>query len=295
MNKILSDLSGKIDRRIIDALAAVKSAADSLGISFFVVGATARDLILTHCYGIQTTRMTRDIDLGVEVEDWIHFQQLKDALTATGRMSPAREIHRLLFDSLAIDIVPFGKITIEGGRISWPPEHAVFMGTGGFKEAFDFAVTVRLSTEPELDIKLPTLAGLALMKISSWKDGYPLRKRDAEDLLLIMQKYDEAGNMDRLYTQEQDLLKEEGFDTRDAAIRLLGRDMATMAQHDTLNTVRAILEEETRADSQFRLVGDMIRSMSNQESDSDEVFSQLVKLKQGFIEGLPKSAPPSRI
>jgi predicted nucleotidyltransferase len=122
-----------------------------------------------------------------------------------------------------------------------------------------------------------------------------LRKRDAEDLLLIMQKYDEAGNMDRLYTQEQDLLKEEGFDTRDAAIRLLGRDMATMAQHDTLNTVRAILEEETRADSQFRLVGDMIRSMSNQESDSDEVFSQLVKLKQGFIEGLPKSAPPSRI
>jgi len=293
MKKIFCDLSGKIDRRILEALTAVKTAADSLGISFFMVGATARDFILTHCYGIQTARMTRDIDLGVEVEDWKQFQQLKEALIATGRISPAREVHRLLFDFLTIDLVPFGKITSEGGRISWPPEHAIFMGIAGFKEAYKFAVTVRLSTEPELDIKLPTLAGLALMKIVSWRDGYPLRKRDAEDLLFIMQKYDEAGNLDRLYTHEQDLLKEEGFDTMEAAIRLLGRDMARIALPDTLNTVRAILDEETRAESQYRLAGDMIRGISNRESIFDEVFSQLVKLRQGFIEGLPRSAPPS--
>ena len=80
---------------------------------------------------------------------------------------------------------------------------------------------------------------------------------------------------------------------RDAAIRLLGRDMARIALPDTLNTVRAILNEETRAESQYRLAGDMIRGISNRESIFDEVFSQLVKLRQGFIEGLPRSAPPS--
>jgi predicted nucleotidyltransferase len=32
------------------------------------------------------------------------------------------------------------------------------------------------------------------MKLISWKEKYPTRKRDAEDFLFIMNKYDEAGN-----------------------------------------------------------------------------------------------------
>ena len=64
MNNILFDLSGKIDRQTIDALAAVKKIADSLNIRFFIVGATARNIILKHCYGIESSRRTEDIDLG---------------------------------------------------------------------------------------------------------------------------------------------------------------------------------------------------------------------------------------
>ena len=76
----------------------------------------------------------------------------------------------------------------------------------GFREAYEYSITVRLSTTPELDIKLPTLPGLALMKIVSWREKYPERPKDAEDLLLIMKKYEDAGNRDRLYDTEQDLL-----------------------------------------------------------------------------------------
>jgi predicted nucleotidyltransferase len=156
--------------------------------------------------------MTRDIDLGVEVADWEQFNQLKGSLLATGKFSSARERHRLKFDSVPVDIVPFDAITDDRGRISWPPEHEVFMSLLGFREAFEYSITVRLSSAPELDIRLPTLSGLALMKLISWKEGYPGRQRDAEDLLLIMRKYEEAGNLDRLYDREKSLLEEESIE-----------------------------------------------------------------------------------
>jgi predicted nucleotidyltransferase len=87
MSKILFDLSGKIEQKTIEALSALKSVADSLKISFFVVGASARDFILEHCYGIKLRRMTKDIDLGVEVASWEQFRQLTESLMATGKFS----------------------------------------------------------------------------------------------------------------------------------------------------------------------------------------------------------------
>ena len=65
MTEILFDLSGKIDQEKLEALSLLKKVADSLSIPFFVVGASARDFILEHCYNIRSPRMTQDIDLGV--------------------------------------------------------------------------------------------------------------------------------------------------------------------------------------------------------------------------------------
>jgi predicted nucleotidyltransferase len=70
MSKIFFDLSGKIDQQTVAALFAVKKEADALNIPFFIVGASARDIILRHCYGIEPQRMTTDIDIGVEVASW---------------------------------------------------------------------------------------------------------------------------------------------------------------------------------------------------------------------------------
>jgi predicted nucleotidyltransferase len=284
MSNILFNLSGKIDQQTIAALSLVKEVADSLSIPFFVVGASARDIILKHCYGIEPPRITRDIDLGVEVAGWEQFNQLRESLLSMGKFSSTSQRHRLQFDSVLIDIVPFGAITDERRQISWPPEHEIFMSMVGFKEAYEYSVTVRLSSAPELDIKVPTLPGLALMKIISWKEGHPERQKDAEDLLLIMQKYEEAGNFDRLYEKEQSLLEEENFDTRYASIRLLGRDLAMMADPYTLDTVRTILGEETGQRSQYRLVTDMIRGTVASDTKFDEILSQLEKLRQGLVE-----------
>ncbi len=75
MTKLL-DLSGKIDEptvRLYEVLTAVTS---SLGIPFFLVGATARDTILEHGFGIQGSRATKDVDIGVRVSGWDEFSKL---------------------------------------------------------------------------------------------------------------------------------------------------------------------------------------------------------------------------
>jgi predicted nucleotidyltransferase len=91
MSNILFNLSGKIDQQTIETLSTVKKVADSLHISFFVVGASARDFILEHCYGIRPRRVTKDIDLGVEVANWEQFNQLKASLIAIGKFSPDKK------------------------------------------------------------------------------------------------------------------------------------------------------------------------------------------------------------
>ena len=284
MTNILFNLSGKIEKPIVAALYLFKRIADSLGIPFFIVGAFSRDLILKHRYGIEPRRKTGDVDLGVEVANWKQFEKLKESLIETGRFCLTPEKHRLRCGAILIDILPFGPITDKDKKISWPPEHEVIMSMVGFEEAYEYSITSRLNSDPELDIKMASLAGLAIMKLISWNEKYPNRKRDAEDLLFIMNKYAEAGNSERLYEEDLSLLQEENFDTKLAGTRLLGRDMAKISDLRTVQIIKGILDAETKELSQYKLATDMIRETGMAEVRFDEILLQLEKLKRGIVE-----------
>lgn len=111
MSKNLLNLSGKINHvlvEIFDIFADVAAAKDA---RYFVVGATARDMILSYGHGIANKRATADIDMGVKVVDWEEFHILKAGLTSTGQFKATSSMHRLLYKhDLPIDIIPFGPI-----------------------------------------------------------------------------------------------------------------------------------------------------------------------------------------
>jgi predicted nucleotidyltransferase len=283
MNNISLNLSGKIKPAYLDVLSLVKRVADSLGIPFFLIGATARDFILAHFHGIKTSRMTRDIDFGFEIADWDQFGKLTDALLATGEIIVTKEKQRFLFGNIPVDIIPFGPIVDAAKRISWPPEHEIFMSMLGFDEAYKYSVSARLSSEPELVIKIPTLAGLSLMKLVSWDERYPAGSKDAEDLLFIMQHYDEAGNTDRLYEEEILSLAAEGFDNRLAGIKLLGKDMVRIASPETATVIKGILARETSNGSPYRLIIDMDKS-NPLRNKFDLILQYVEKLQEGFCQ-----------
>ena len=70
MNNILLNVSAKIDRLQQALLDILTNEAERLGLSLFITGAAARDLILEYGYGIHPARKTGDIDFGVAVNSW---------------------------------------------------------------------------------------------------------------------------------------------------------------------------------------------------------------------------------
>jgi predicted nucleotidyltransferase len=280
MSNISFDISGKIKTSsYVDALLAIKEIAEHLDIPFFIVGATARDFLLEYLHHIKAPRMTTDIDLGVRVPDWEKFEALTDSMLAGDKFTKAKEKQRYIYNDVFIDIVPFGDISDENKNVKWPPEHEIILSTLGFDEAYEFSVLFRLSSDPLLEVKVPTIPGLAIMKLISWDEKYPDRTRDAEDLLFIMENYEYVIGLN-IYENEDTLLKEEGFDNKVACIRLLGRDMAKISNTDTLNKIKEILSCETDEKSQYRLIPNMI----NVHNDFEKVLSLLNKLKQGVLE-----------
>jgi len=275
----------------MEVLQRVNQVTTTLGLRFFVVGAMARDIVLEYCRAIRPARGTRDLDIGVEVAGWEEFQRLSDGLVATGKFTATREPQTFRAGLFRVDIVPSGGVAESGGRISWPPGHEVFMSTMGFEEAYESAMILRLNDQPVLDVKVPTIPGLSLMKVISWHDRYPERPKDAEDLLFLMDHYAEAGNEERLFENENEILQAEGFDLVMAGIRLLGRDMAATANDATGGAVASILNNEIEEQHQYKLVQDMIMG-ARIFDEFNETLEKLKKLAAGFNEGFDRKRDP---
>ena len=287
MNNISIDISGRIDPEKVLVLRVINDVAKELNINFFVVGAFARDVIFEHIHRISAPRMTEDIDIGIEVESWKEYKHLTDTLIEHGHFSPTNLPHRFSASSFStfIDIVPYGEISDENKRISWPPNHNIIMSLLGFEEAYRSALNVRLSNEQPVDILIPSVPALALLKIISWDDAYPERERDAFDLLFILEKYNSIDDIqNKLYETHVPLLTEEEFDLKLASVRLLGREIAQLSSTETVRTVETILDRETNEDQELRMLSQMVKGGSLQSTRFNTALQLLKKLLQGIRE-----------
>jgi predicted nucleotidyltransferase len=248
MTPISHNLVEKLDGNIVNILSAIDAIADEMDIPFFVVGATARDILLQHAYEIHSARATIDIDIGVSVSDWDQFKTLKDALANSGPFTSSKATQRLSYkNNFPVDIVPFGKISTNDGSISWPPEYDVVMSIVGFRDCYQHAISVLIRKNPDLVVKVVSLAGLAILKIVSWDDDVERRGKDAGDLYFIIRNCIEAGNMDRFFEKDSDILKKEGSDYDLSSARFLGREISRMASSSTKVKLVEILEREASA------------------------------------------------
>ncbi len=129
MKNILYNLSEKIDPVVAEVLQIIDQEASSRGLLYFVVGATARDILLHHCHDIRCNRLTRDLDIGVEVSGWDEFSRLSEALVATGRFTATREAFREVGETnwraaepVLRDELPRESFTLAYSRMKWVPE-----------------------------------------------------------------------------------------------------------------------------------------------------------------------------
>jgi len=69
MTNIFYDLTDKFDKKTVAILSEIDRIAGRLRLVYFIVGATARDILLQYAHNIYATRATVDVDIGVLVSD----------------------------------------------------------------------------------------------------------------------------------------------------------------------------------------------------------------------------------
>ena len=125
--------------------------------------------------------------------------------------------------------------------------------------------------------------------VQEWVAVYPTvlrpkdrkhEKRDAADIHTLLKEYGDAGNEDRLYGEELNVLEAEGYDFELAGARLIGRDAALVISPDT-NRVRDILQSEPLMAELTNQI--ILLSVRNDSEYIRRQESLVSKLRHGFL------------
>jgi predicted nucleotidyltransferase len=263
---------------------AVDAVAQELHLSYFLIGAMARDVLLGHVLGLPTGRATRDMDFAFALESWEQFQHIQERLIAGGHFVAARDItHRLLFrpgdgvQEHRVDLLPFGGIEQPTHTIAWPPDMQMLMNVAGYDDALKSAPFVQVVTG--LMIRIVSLSGLAMLKLFAWKDRSVADAKDAIDLVTLCRCYAEAGNLDRLYEEGMPGLQAVDFDIELAGAWLLGKDVAATASQQLGVQLQALLRD---AHVSKQLVNDMVKALRSREDAVAYVEQLFDQFARGF-------------
>jgi predicted nucleotidyltransferase len=281
MNTLLN-IVDKFPEGLVELYQIVDEHTTALGIPYFVVGATARDIVMVHEYNANIERGTRDVDFGIQVQTWEQFDQLKTRLLESGFGQRKDKVHQLnMTDSSnmpwEIDIVPFGEVTQSTNEIVWPPNEDFVMSVMGFDEAFENALTVRMSETPELQIKVASPAGMIILKLISWLErGADIRKKDATDIYYLIKHYAKIPEvMDALY--DHGFMEAQNYEELSASAMKIAQDAKLIALPDTLLFInQQLFADEHRVDT-------LILDISRSEQITYEYAENLLNImKQQF-------------
>ncbi len=273
----------QIDPLTRSVIREVKNAVTDLGLDAFLVGATARIILLENVFGLQTGRATRDIDFAFAVENWDQFQAIKNRLTSASTFEEAgRVAQRLIYKPASgnhrfvVDLIPFGGLESSQNTIAWPPDMSIMMNVAGYRDAHASAVPVEV--EPGIVISIASIPGIAILKLFAWVDRGQENPKDAIDLVTLLRQYNEAGNQDRVYEDAIAALENVGYDIELAGAWLLGSDAFAMSSPETRGQLNSMFAEPSVME---RLVTDMSRAL--QTRDAPLYFSRA--LLEQFIKG----------
>lgn len=69
---------------LVELLMKLTDSFNRMGREFYVIGATARDIIIRQLIGTTSGRRTKDLDIAIAIPDWSVFDEIKERLVADG-------------------------------------------------------------------------------------------------------------------------------------------------------------------------------------------------------------------
>lgn len=247
---------------LVDLLEKLSSSFRRMEHDFFVIGATARDIVIQEMLNTSSRRKTRDLDLAIAVPNWQEFDKIKKNLIADGFEKDKDKQQRFYYGDYEIDIVPYGYVAKDDDNIYWPPEETIAMSVKGFDEALSDSITV--SIDDRFTVNIASLHGLFLLKLNAWMDRHLTTNKDAEDMAFILDNYLMA-NLDReAYMEVYDW---EEFDEFVAGGYWLANDLAKLLNKEQLIYYADKIDEEMLLEERSRLISQMLNSQSGLNYD----------------------------
>ena len=240
-------------------------------IHFYVIGATARDIIM-EISGEKSGRKTHDLDIAMAISDWQQCKTVEEGIAnIDGFEKDKKQKQRFIYQGIfQLDIVPYGAIMDQDDKIFWPPDKEIAMSVLGFDEVK--GATEKITIDDELTVDIASLSGIFLLKLIAFKDRYFKGNKDADDMAFIITNY-LAINEDNAYENHYIIYEDEDFDTRTAGARLLGRHLGELLRENenTKSKTIEILAVEIKAAEESILV--------NQILETHRSFSYEITLK----------------
>jgi predicted nucleotidyltransferase len=257
----LSISSEKLDNPLLVVLLRkLTEVFSKLDFQFFVIGATARDIVLQQLAGTASSRKTRDLDISIAIPNWDAFGVITEALKQNGFKKDAREHQRFYYGEYILDIVPYG-VAKEDDRIYWPPEEDIAMSVKGFAEVLSDAITVTMDND--FSVKIASLHGLFLLKFNAWLDRHLSTSKDADDMSFILSNYFDA-NMDRgVYQEVYEMDFFEEFDVYVIGAYWLAYDLCSLLSKEQIAYYRDCINTELIKEEESDLINQILDSNSS--------------------------------
>ncbi len=234
---------------------------NSINSDYFVIGATARDIIFSGIHKLAPKRRTVDLDIAIAIKDWDKFKQISEDLQQIDGFRKEREQKQMFWykNQYRLDIVPFGEIAEQDNTIYWPPEEEFAMSVVGYSEVANH--TLAIVIDDDFQIKVASLPGIFILKLNAFVDMKYQTNKHADDLGFVIDKYLDI-NLERAVQKHYDLYLEEDYNPFIAGATLLGRDIAHILQESEEATIllSSIIKKEIELNEESLLFNQIIET-----------------------------------
>jgi len=267
---------------LVDLLRTLVKCFNELSLSFYVIGATARDILLRKLLNIAADRKTQDLDIAIAIENWERYDEVSEKLQVAGLKKSTEQKQRFYYQQVfELDVVPFGGVETADGLIYWQPEQEIAMSVKGFKTALNETITVTI--DEDLKIQIVSLQGLFLLKLSAWNERHISINKDADDIALILENYLEINQQRAVDDYFDEIYETDSFDIFASGAILLGKDIKYLFNNDlsALSGFVEILQSELDKKEESRLTMQILET--HKSLKYEQVFRALQNIYKELI------------
>lgn len=245
---------------LVETLKALSECYAALGEEVYVVGAAARDIAMRLLNVSDTPRRTLDLDVAVALDDWSQYEQLT-RLLLQNHFVKAPEQQRFYYigpqekNRYEVDIVPFGEVEHDG-MIAWPPEGSPVMSVRCFSEVMNHADKV--TVDEAFSFRLASLSGQFLLKLDTWSDRHYNTRKDASDMVYILQNVYVAYALTRDGLPQEIDVETTTFDVTVAGAEWIAADLRTILSPHNRQYYAKMLQQEVDKEDESLLLNDLL-------------------------------------